>query len=164
MSFCLFAWLNILGVLLLQVSTIYGLEKNLAGPRWSTVEGIGLPTSVLLGFPCGSDGKESACNVEDLGLIAGLGRCLGAGKGYPLQYSGLEISTDYIVHGVPKSWMWLSDFHFSLGCSAVSPTFCPTIRQDLGLVQRLLHPETQVSGKVATPLPITHCTFVGNQC
>ena len=42
------------------------------------------------GFPCGSAGKEYACNVEDLGLIPGLGRSLGEGKGYPLQYSGLE--------------------------------------------------------------------------
>ena len=44
------------------------------------------------GFPCGSAGKESACNVGDLGLIPGLGRSLGEGKGYPIQYSGLENS------------------------------------------------------------------------
>ena len=48
-----------------------------------------------LGFPCGSAGKESACNVEDLGSIPGLGRSPGEGKGYPLQYSGLENSMDY---------------------------------------------------------------------
>ena len=47
-----------------------------------------------LGFPCGSAGKESACNVGDLGLIPGLGRSPGEGKGYPIQYSGLENSTD----------------------------------------------------------------------
>ena len=46
--------------------------------------------SFLLGFPCGSAGKESACNARDLGLIPGLGRPPGVGKGYPLQYSGLE--------------------------------------------------------------------------
>ena len=40
------------------------------------------------GFPCGSAGKESACNVGDLGWIPGLGRSPGEGKGYPLQYSG----------------------------------------------------------------------------
>ena len=45
-----------------------------------------------LGFPCGSLGKESACNAGDLGSIPGLGRFLGEGKGYPLQYSGLENS------------------------------------------------------------------------
>ena len=47
--------------------------------------------------------KESACNVRDLGLIPGLGRSPGEGKGYPLQYSGLENSMDCIVHGVTKS-------------------------------------------------------------
>ena len=49
------------------------------------------------GFPGGSAGKESACNVGDLGLIPGLGRSLGEGNGYPLQYSGLENSMDCIV-------------------------------------------------------------------
>ena len=55
------------------------------------------------GFPCGSAGKESACNAGDLGSISGLGRSPGEGKGYPLQYSGLENSMDCIVHGVAKS-------------------------------------------------------------
>ena len=50
--------------------------------------------------------------MGDLDLIPGLGRSPGGGKGYPLQYSGLENSTDYIVHGVAKSWTPLSDFHF----------------------------------------------------
>ena len=63
----------------------------------------GLLTPVFLGFPCGSAGKESARNAGDLSLIPGLGRSLGEGKGYPLQYSGLENSMDYIVHGVAKS-------------------------------------------------------------
>ena len=44
------------------------------------------------GFPCGSVGKESACNAGDLGSIPGLGRSSGEGKGYPDQYSGLENS------------------------------------------------------------------------
>jgi len=44
-----------------------------------------------LGFPCGSDGKESDCNAGDLALIPGLGRSPGDGKGYTLQYSGLRI-------------------------------------------------------------------------
>ena len=64
------------------------------------------------GFPCGSAGKESACNVGDLGSIPALGRSPGEGKGYPLQYSGLENSMDCIVHGVTKSQTRLSDFHF----------------------------------------------------
>ena len=56
-----------------------------------------------LGYPGGLDGKESTCNAEDLGLIPELGRSPGEGNGYPLQYSGLENYTDYIVHGVAKS-------------------------------------------------------------
>ena len=64
-------------------------------------------------FPCGSAGKESACNAGDLGSIPGLGRSPGEGKGYPLQYSGLENSIDCIVHGVAKRWTRLSDFHFT---------------------------------------------------
>ena len=63
------------------------------------------------GFPGGSDGKESACNVGDLGSIPALGRSPGEGKGYPLQYSGLENPMDCIVHGVAKSPTQLRDFH-----------------------------------------------------
>ena len=70
------------------------------------------PTPVFLGFPCGSAGKESACNVGNLGSIPGLGRFPGKGKGYPLQYSGLENSMDCFVSGVAKSWTRLSNFHF----------------------------------------------------
>ena len=61
-------------------------------------------------FPCGSVGKESACNAGDLGLLPGLERFPGEGKGYPFQYSVLENSTDYWVHGVVKNWTRLSDF------------------------------------------------------
>ena len=46
-------------------------------------------------LPRGSGDKESACNTGDLGLIPGLGRSPGEGKGYPLQYSGPENSMDY---------------------------------------------------------------------
>ena len=70
------------------------------------------PTPVFLGFPCGSAAKESACNAGDLGSIPGLRRSPGEGKGYPLQYSGLENSKDCIVHGVAKSQTRLSGFHF----------------------------------------------------
>ena len=62
-----------------------------------------------LGFPCGSVGKESACNAGDLGLIPGLGRSRGEEKGYPLQYSSLENSMDYTVHGVTNSQTRLND-------------------------------------------------------
>ena len=72
--------------------------------------GVGLLN--LNGFSGVSAGKESACNTGDLGLIPGLGRSPGEGKGYPLQYSGLENSVDCIVHGVAESdtteWLSLS--------------------------------------------------------
>ena len=67
-----------------------------------------------MGFPCGSDGRESACNVGDLGLIPELGRSHGEGEDYPFQYSGLENSVDCIVHGLTKSWTLLSNFHSPL--------------------------------------------------
>ena len=73
-----------------------------------------LPTPVFLGFPGGSDGKESACKVEDLGSTPGLGRSPVEGNGYPRHYSGLENSMDRgarpaTVHGVAKSQIRLSD-------------------------------------------------------
>ena len=63
-----------------------------------------------MGFSDGSDGKESACSARDLGLIPGLGRPPEEGNGNPLQYSGLENSTDRgtrqaTVHGVTESDM-----------------------------------------------------------
>ena len=67
-----------------------------------------------MGFPRGSDGKESACNAGDLGSIPGLERSRGKGNGYLLQYSCLENLTDRgawqaKVHGVAKSHTQLSD-------------------------------------------------------
>ena len=67
-----------------------------------------LPISLPEGFPGDSDGKESACKARDLGSIPGLGRSPAEGNGNPLQYSGLENSTDRgawqaTVHGVTKN-------------------------------------------------------------
>ena len=53
----------------------------------------------MLGCLCGSASKESACNVGDLSSIPGLGRPPEEGKGYPLQYSGLENSMDFLPMG-----------------------------------------------------------------
>jgi len=61
-----------------------------------------VPTPVFLGFPGGSAGKESAYIVGDLDPIPGLGRSPGEGKGYSLQYSGLENSMECIIHGGRK--------------------------------------------------------------
>ena len=62
-----------------------------------------------MGFPGGSDGKESACNAGDPGSILGSGRAPGEGNGSPLQCSCLENSMDrgawlVTAHGVTKSW------------------------------------------------------------
>ena len=59
-----------------------------------------------MGFPGSSAGKESACNVGDLGSIPGLEDPLQKGT------ASHSSSLDCIVHGVAKSWTWLSDFHF----------------------------------------------------
>ena len=74
------------------------------GAWWAAVHGVAQSrtrlmrlsrsSSYLIGFPGGSDGKESACNAGDMGLIAGSGRSLGVENGNPLQYSCLENSMD----------------------------------------------------------------------
>ena len=68
----------------------------------------------FLGFPGGSDGKESACKTGEPGLIPGSGIPPGGGYGNPVQYSCLENSMDggawqATVHGVAESWTQLSD-------------------------------------------------------
>ena len=85
-------------------------QRNLAGySPWGCKES-NMTEQLSLCFPCGSAGKESACNAGNLGSISGLGRSPGEGKGYPLQYSGLENSMDRgtwqaTVHGVTESDM-----------------------------------------------------------
>ena len=66
---------------------------------------------VSRGFPGSSAGKKSTCKAGDLGSTPGSGRFTGEGIGYPLQYSGLENSMDYIVHGVAESQTQVNDFH-----------------------------------------------------
>ena len=67
-------------------------------------------TPFSLGFLCGSASKESAHNAGDLGLIPGLGRFPGEGRGCPLQYSGLENSMNHTFHGIIKNQTLLSNF------------------------------------------------------
>ena len=79
--------------------------------------GILIPSFIWyldMGFPGGSDYKESACNVGDLGSVSGLGRSPGEGNGNSLQYSCLENPHGQrvrwvTVHGIVKSWIPLSD-------------------------------------------------------
>ena len=86
-----------------------GLESD----NWSSNPDIAT-SFVPLGFPVSSDGKDSACNAGDPGLISGSGRFHGEGNGYPAQYSCLENSMDRevwqaIVHGVAKNQTGPSD-------------------------------------------------------
>ena len=100
-------------------SLIAQLVKNPPAICWRRGR---LPTRVFLDFPCGSAGKESTRNAGDLGLILGLGKSPGEGKGYPLQYSGLENSVDCKVRGVTKSQTRLSDLHFHFHCGSGART------------------------------------------
>ena len=70
-----------------------------------------LPTPVFLGFPCGSAGKESACNTGDLGSIPGLGKSPGEGKATHSSILAWRMPWT-TVHGVTKSRTRLSHFHF----------------------------------------------------
>ena len=85
-------------IFLNNFNTLKGEKKkpaNLQLDNWETHFSIS-------GFPGGLAGEKSACSVGDLGSIPGLGRSPGEGKGYALQYSGLENSVDYTVHGVAE--------------------------------------------------------------
>ena len=68
-----------------------------------------------LGFPGALAGQESTCNAGDPGSIPGSGRSTGEGKGYLLQYYGLENSRDCIVHGVINSGTLFATFTFKMG-------------------------------------------------
>ena len=81
-----------------DVHHLWGIPKNSLEETKRNLKEI----MWILGFPCGSAGKESACSVRDLGLTPGLGRYPGKGKGYPLQYSGLKNSMDCIVHELQR--------------------------------------------------------------
>ena len=93
------------------------------------------PNCDVHGFPCGSAGKEFTCNVGELGSIPELGR---SGKGYPLQYSGLENSMDCIVHGVTKSWTQLGIVHFWFLISTHDYCMVLTIQTFVSKVMSLL--------------------------
>ena len=79
----------------------------------------------MMGFPGGSDGKESVCDAGDLGSIPGSGRSPGEGNGNPLQYSRLENSMDAgawlaTVYRVTKTQIQLSDFTFTFNIDDTS--------------------------------------------
>ena len=75
-----------------------------------------------------------------------MGRSPGEGKGYPLQYSGLENSKDCIVHGVTKSWTQLSDFHFHI----YTMEYYSAIKRNTSesVLVRWMNPETVIQSEV----------------
>ena len=101
------------------------MEDNVKKKEKKRKEYVYLWWWVSLGFPDSSVGKKSTSMQETLVRFFGSGRPAGEGIGYPLQYSGLENSTDWIVHRVTRSWAWLSDFHFHGGCLVAK--LCPTL-------------------------------------
>ena len=91
-----------------------------------------LPTPVFLGFPGGSAEKESACNAEDLGLMPGLGRSPGEGKGHLFQYSGLENPVDCVVFNQIVWGFPLSSAGKESACNAGVPGLIPALGQSPG--------------------------------
>ena len=99
------------------------------GPVWTVTR-----VAIHGAAPRWLSGKESACSAGDLGSIPGLERSPGEGKGYPLQYSGLENSMDCIVQGVAKSQTRLSDFHFHFRPGGSVVKNLPATAGDSGLI------------------------------
>ena len=81
-------------------AAIYGVAQSRT--RLKQLSSSSSSNQLLMGFPGGSEGKAAACNEGDLGSIPESGRSPAEGKGYSLQYSGLENSMDCIVHAGHK--------------------------------------------------------------
>ena len=92
-----------------------------------------------------------------LGLIPGLGRSTGEGKGYPLQYSDLENSIDCIVHGVAKSQTRLSDFHLRVVIAFLPRSKCLLISWPQSPSAVILEPKKIIYVTASTfPLSVCH--------
>ena len=105
----------------------------------------------MMSFPGGSAGKESASSAGNLGSNPGLGRSPGEGNGYPLQYSGLENSTDFTVHGITKSRTQLSAFYFA--------NLIPSIHSDQLAEAKLVLPPAPAllfSSLSSSVMPLAH--------
>ena len=68
---------------------------------------FGFILCAIWGFPDSSVGKESACNAEDPSLIPGLGRSLGEGIGYPLQYSWASLVAQLVKNSLAMRETWV---------------------------------------------------------
>ena len=127
--------------------------------KWSRVKG-GLPWTAWASLVAGSDGKESACNSGDSGSIPGLGRSLGEGNDYPLQYSCPENPMDRggwraTVHGAAKIWTqqrWLS-MHARSGSQVQGASESPAALDKA----HLAGPITRVSGSAGLGWDLRTC-------
>ena len=95
-------------------ATVHGVAKSQTRLKRLSTQGPNVLSTANTACACfwASLVAQLVKNLPAMGLIPGLGRSPGEMKGSPLQYSGLENSMDYIVHGVAKSQTRLSDFHF----------------------------------------------------
>ena len=86
-----------------------------------------LLTPVFLGFPCGSVGKESACNAGDLCSISGSGRSPGEGIGCPLQYSWASLVVQLVknLSTMQETWVWSLSWEDALEMGKATPVFWP---------------------------------------
>ena len=104
---CLYHWASLIAQFVKNPPAIQETLVQFLGR-----EGIGYPLQYSWVSLMAQLVENLPCSVGDLSSVPGSGRSPGERKGYPLQYSGLENSTDCIVHGVAWSWTQLSDFHF----------------------------------------------------
>ena len=102
-TFHLDCWSRLLTLLppLLASSTLFSMQQP-EGPCWNLSQ-----SNVIQGFPDSSVGKESACNAGDPGLIPGLGRPTGEGKGYPLQYSWASLMGQLVKNPPAMQETWV---------------------------------------------------------
>ena len=103
-------WSSLVAQLVKRLPTMWETWVQSLGWKDPLEKGKATQSSIL-GFLCGSAGKESVFKAGDVDSIPGLGRSPGEGKSYLLQYSGLENPMDCIVQGGTNSWARLRDFH-----------------------------------------------------
>ena len=114
-SYCGFDFLSLITSLIAQlVKNPPAMQETLV-----LIPGSGRSTGKRIGYPLLYSWASLVAQLVRIHLQCGrprfnpwVGKIPGEGKGYPLQYSGLENSTDSIVHGVAKSWTLLRDLHF----------------------------------------------------
>ena len=122
----------------------------------------------LLGFPGGSDGKESACKAGDMGSIPGPGGSPGEENGNPLQCSCQRKSLDRGAwpatgHGITKSQTWLNDWHFIFTFTCLSALIKVKFKCPFHMIQMDLQPiwhYVDTFFQPITTIPVPNCMHV----